>query len=72
MSDLQMAKVKFGQKKSQELKSVTGVPFVITYYPKVWEIAIIMKKYQNILYQDKLLSESLLLFQWFHIAMFES
>ena len=29
MIDSQMAKVKFGQKKSRELKSVTGVPFVI-------------------------------------------
>ena len=44
----QMAKVKFGQKKIRELKSVTGVPFVITYHPKLREIASIM-----ILYQDK-------------------
>ena len=29
MIDSKMAKVKFGQKKSRELKSVTGVPFVI-------------------------------------------
>ena len=49
----QMAKVKFGQKKIRELKSVTGVPFVITYHPKLREIASIMKKYQNILYQDE-------------------
>ena len=34
MIDSQMAKVTFGQKKSQELKSVTGVPFVITYHQK--------------------------------------
>ena len=39
MIDSQMAKVKFGQKKSRELKSVTGVPFVITYHPKLREIA---------------------------------
>ena len=32
-------KVKFGQKKSRELKSVTGVLFVITYRPKLKEIA---------------------------------
>ena len=29
MIDSHMVKVKFGQKKSRELKSVTGVPFVI-------------------------------------------
>ena len=45
--------MKFGKKKSQELKSVTGVPFVITYHPKLREIASIMKKYQNILHQDE-------------------
>ena len=50
MIDSQMPKVKFGQKKIRELKSVTGVPFVITYHPKLREIASIMKKYQNILY----------------------
>ena len=48
-----MAKGNFGQKKIRELKSVTGVPFVITYHPKLREIASIMKKYQNILYQDE-------------------
>ena len=48
-----MALVKFGQKKSRELKSVTGVPFVITYHPKLRETASIMKKCQNILYQDE-------------------
>ena len=53
MIDSQMAKVKFGQKKSRELNSVTGVLFVITYRPKLREIASIMKKYQNILYQDE-------------------
>ena len=63
---------KFGQKKSRELKSVTGAQFVITYHPKLREIASIMKKYQNILYQDELLNESILLFQWFHIVMLES
>ena len=34
MIDSQMAKVTFGQKKSRELISVTGVPFVITYHQK--------------------------------------
>ena len=48
-----MAKGNFGQKKIRELKSVTGVPFVITYHPKFREIASIIKKYQNILYQDE-------------------
>ena len=45
MIDSQIAKVKFGQKKSRELKSVTGVPFVITCHLKLREIASIMKKY---------------------------
>ena len=45
MIDSQMEKVKFGQKKSRELKSVTGVPFVTAYHPKLREIASIMKKY---------------------------
>ena len=49
----QMAKGNFGQKKIRKLKSVTGVPFVITYHPKFREIASIIKKYQNILYQDE-------------------
>ena len=35
--------------KQRLIKSVTGVLFVITYYPKLKE----MKKYQNILYQDE-------------------
>ena len=51
--DSQMAKVKFGKKKRRGLKAVTGLPFVITYHPKLEEIASIMKKYQNILYQDE-------------------
>ena len=50
MIDSQMAKVRFGQKNSRERKSVTNVPFVITYHPKLRQIASIMKKYQNILY----------------------
>ena len=54
MIDSQMAKVKFGQQKSQELISVTGVPFVIVYHPKLRKIANVMKKYQNILYQDEI------------------
>ena len=53
MVDSQMTKVIFKMKKSQELKSVTGTPFVITFHPKLREIAIIMKKYQNILHQDE-------------------
>ena len=39
--------------KKSGLRSVTGAPFVITYHPKLREIASIMKKYQNILYQDE-------------------
>ena len=53
MIDSQMAKVTFGQKKSRELKSVTGVPFVITYHQKRKQITSIMKKSQNILDQDE-------------------
>ena len=43
--DSQMAKMKFGQKQSWELKSVTAVRFAITYHPKLKQIASIMKKY---------------------------
>ena len=57
MTDSQMAKVKFGQKKSQELKLVTGVPFVITYNPKLRKIASVIKEYQNILYQDEIIKQ---------------
>ena len=72
MIDSQMAKVKFGQKKSRELKSVTGVPFVITYHPKLREIASIWKSIKTFFIKMKLLNESLLLFEWFHIVMLES
>ena len=48
-----MGKVKFGQKKSRELKSVTCVPFVVTHRPELREIASTIKKHQNILYQDE-------------------
>ena len=48
-----MRKVKFAQKKSRELKSVTCVPFVITHRPELREIGSIIKKHQNILYQDE-------------------
>ena len=48
-----MGKVKFGQKKCRELKSVTCVPFVITHHPELREIASIIKKHQNILYEDE-------------------
>ena len=51
--DSQMAKMKFGQKQSRELKSVTAVPLAIIYHPKLKQIASIMKKYQKILYQDE-------------------
>ena len=64
--------MKFGQKKSYELKSVTGVPFFVTYHPKLREIAIIMKKYQNILYQDETVKQVFTPFLWFHIVMLES
>ena len=53
MIDSQMRNVKFGRKKSRELQSVTGVPFVITYHPKLKQRASIMGKHQNILYQDE-------------------
>ena len=49
----QMAKVKFGQKKIRELKSVTGVPFFVTYHPTFREMASTIKKYQNLLYNDE-------------------
>ena len=64
--------MKFGQKKSRDLKSITGVSFVITYHPRLREIASIMKKYQNILYQDETVKQVFTPFLWFHILMLES
>ena len=57
MIDSQMTKVKFEMKKSQELKSVTGTPFVITFHPKLREIAIIMKNIKTISIKMKLLNK---------------
>ena len=49
----QMAKVKFGQRLKAGGKQVGfGVPFVITYHPKLKKITQIMKKLEHLLYQD--------------------
>ena len=63
MIDSQMTKINVVQKKCWELKSVTGVPFVITNHPKLREITRIMKNYEKNLYQDETVNKSLLLFQ---------
>ena len=46
-----MGKVKFGQR--QVKQAGFGVPFVITYHPKLKKIAQIMKKLEHLLYQDE-------------------
>ena len=57
-----MRNVKFGRKKSRKLQWVTGVPFVITYHPKLRQIASIKGKYHNILYQDETVKRVFTLF----------
>ena len=62
MIDSQKTQVKFGKKNCRVLQSVTDVPFVITYHPKLRQIASIMKIYQNILYQDETVKRVFTLF----------
>ena len=51
MIDSQMGKVKFGQRlKAGSKQAGFGVPFVITYHPKLKKI---MKKLEHLLYQDE-------------------
>ena len=51
MIDSQMGKVKFGQRlKAGSRQAGFGVPFVITYHPKLKKI---MKKLEHLLYQDE-------------------
>ena len=51
MIDSQMGKVKFSQRlKAGSKQTAFGVPFVITYHPKLKKI---MKKLEHLLYQDE-------------------
>ena len=53
MIDSQTGKVKFGQRlKAGSKQAVSGVPFVITYHPKLKKMKI-MKKLEHLLYQDE-------------------
>ena len=52
--DSQMGEVKFGQRlKTGSKQAGFGVPFVITYHPKLKKIAQIIKKLEHLLYQDE-------------------
>ena len=53
MIDSQMEKVRFGQKKVQSKKADIGVPFVMTYHPKLRAVGQFMKKLQHLIYQDE-------------------
>ena len=54
MIDSQMGKIKFAQRlKAGSKQAGFGVPFVITYHPKLKKIAQIMKKLEHLLYQDE-------------------
>ena len=54
MIDSQMGKVKFGPRLEPGSKQAgVGVPFVITYHPKLKKIAQIIKKLEHLLYQDE-------------------
>ena len=74
MIDSQMGKVKFGQRLKFGSKQVRfGVPFVITYHPRLKKLMKIMKKLEHLLYQDKSLSEcQWFLRQWFPTAVQEN
>ena len=48
MIDSQMEKVRFGQKKVQSKKADIGVPFVMTYHPKLRAVGQFMKKLQHL------------------------
>ena len=49
-----MGKIKFAQRlKAGSKQAGFGVPFVITYHPKLKKIAQIMKKLEHLLYQDE-------------------
>ena len=53
MIDSQMGKVKFGQRlKVGSKQAGFGVPFVITYDPKLKKIMKIMKTLEHLLYQE--------------------
>ena len=52
--DSEMGKVKFSQRlKAGSKQAGVGVPFVVTYHPKLKKIAQFMKKLQHLLYQDE-------------------
>ena len=54
MIDSQMGKVKFSQRlKAGSKQAGCGVPFLITYHPKLKKIAQIMIKLEHLLYQDE-------------------
>ena len=54
MIDLQMGKVKFGQRlKAGNKQASSGVSIVITNHPKIKKIALIMKKLEHLLHQDE-------------------
>ena len=54
MIDLQMRKVKFGQRSKAGGKYAgVGIPFFVIYHPKLQKIAQIMKMLEHVLYQDE-------------------
>ena len=59
-----------GRKKVGNLNQLLA--FVITYHPKLREIASIIKNIKAFCIKMKLLNESLLFLQWIHIVMLES
>ena len=53
MIDSQVGKVEFGQRLKAGKQAGVGVPFVITYHLKFKKIVQIMKKLEQLLYQDE-------------------
>ena len=70
MIDSQMGKIKFGQRlKAGSKQAGVGVPFVITYHPKLKKIVQIIKKLEQLLYQDGSVERVFNPHQWFSTAV---
>ena len=73
MIDLQMRKVKFGQRSKAGGKYAgVGIQFFVIYHPKLQKIAQIMKMLEHVLYQDESVQPVFAPHQWFRTAVQEN
>ena len=73
MVDSQMGKVKFSRRlKAGSKQAGCGVPFIITYLPKLKKIAQIMIKLEHLLYQDESVKRVFASPQWSPTAVQEN